>query len=86
MSKASSNLRAFPLLIISVAFFIGYVVNIIFGVLTYQYGMSLPFFEGLGEFFLLALASVGLVVFVLHNESPESHAESDADEALVEHL
>lgn len=71
MGDQRSKLRARPLVLVSTLLFIGYVCNILLGMLVIQYSVEVPYLDDLWEFLMLFGSAIGFVVFVLLNESDD---------------
>lgn len=68
MAGKHSKLRALPLLVLSTLLFIGYVSNILLGMLAIQYAVAVPYLVDLWEFLMLFGAAAGFIIFILLNE------------------
>lgn len=55
----------------ALVFFIGYCMNILFGILSIRFGAGLPYGEPLFEFVLLFLSVIFGTAFVLKNEQSD---------------
>ena len=72
MGDQRSKLRARPLLLVSTLLFIGYVINILLGMMAIQHAVEVPYLADLWEFLMLFGSVIGFVVFILLNESDDS--------------
>lgn len=72
MGASRSKLRARPLLLVSTLLFIGYVGNILLGVVAIQHAAEVPYLDDLWEFLMLFGSAIGFVVFILLNESDDA--------------
>jgi len=72
VEKKCSNLKARPLLLLSVLLFMGYLGNILLSLLSLQYGVAVLYLDNVWEFVMLFGAAAGSILFVLLNESTDS--------------
>ena len=72
MGDQRSKLRARPLLLVSTLLFIGYVCNILLGMLAIQHAVEVTYLDDLWEFLMLFGSAIGFVVFILLNESDDA--------------
>ena len=72
MGDQRSKIKARPLLLVSTLLFIGYVINILLGMMAIQHAVEVSYLDDLSEFLMLFGSAIGFVIFILLNESGDA--------------